>query len=360
MPTARPALHGRRTSVPSAAGSCRRWRAHGGDATLAWSDGGAGAVQARTLDSGAPTAVHLTRPMRVLNDGQADPGRLDRRRHLLPDHLRGVAAGGDLPQPAVGGGDLADDDGDRTRRTRRSRARPCACGYAAPTRAATSARGRCRAARRGGQRPDAQAEEAGRAGGVEDRQEGQGVLFQGLHREPHQGRHADLARPARRVALLVATGRGHGSVSVSLGKKRLGTFSLASAKPAAQVVIPVAVFSGVRTGKLKVVVTTNGKPVRIDGVYAGPRASSRLRGTHRRGGQVEQARDRACRSRRARQPGDGPRLRAAPGCWVTGSVPVTGSHGTTRRRGSPRSDEVVDGLAGGQQVSARAARRAAS
>ena len=68
----------------------------------------------------------------------------------------------------------------------------------------------------------------------------------------------------------MSTGRGHGSVSVSLGKDRLGTFSLASKKAATQVVVPVAVFSGVREGKLKITVTTNGKPVRIDGVYAGP------------------------------------------------------------------------------------------
>ena len=35
-------------------------------------------------------------------------------------------------------------------------------------------------------------------------------------------------------------------------------------------VVPVAVFSGVREGKLTITLTTNGKPVRIDGVYAGP------------------------------------------------------------------------------------------
>ena len=34
--------------------------------------------------------------------------------------------------------------------------------------------------------------------------------------------------------------------------------------------MPVALFSGVRTGRLTITVTSQGRPVRIDGVYAGP------------------------------------------------------------------------------------------
>ncbi len=75
---------------------------------------------------------------------------------------------------------------------------------------------------------------------------------------------------AKRVALLVGTGRGYGTVRVSLGKDTLGTFSLDTRDKDSQVVVPVAVFSGVRTGKLTVTVTSTGRPVRIDGVYAGP------------------------------------------------------------------------------------------
>ena len=75
---------------------------------------------------------------------------------------------------------------------------------------------------------------------------------------------------ARRVALLVGTGRGYGTVNVSLGKVSLGSFSFDTRDKGTQVVVPVATFSGVRTGKLTVTVTSKGRPVRIDGVYAGP------------------------------------------------------------------------------------------
>ena len=75
---------------------------------------------------------------------------------------------------------------------------------------------------------------------------------------------------AQRVALLVGTGRGYGTVSVRLGKDALGSYSFASRDKGTQVVVPVALFSGVRTGRLTITVTSQGRPVRIDGVYAGP------------------------------------------------------------------------------------------
>ena len=57
------------SSLPTNTGSVPGVAAHGIDATVVWADGTGGPVRARTLDDAAPTAVHLTAPMRVLNAG---------------------------------------------------------------------------------------------------------------------------------------------------------------------------------------------------------------------------------------------------------------------------------------------------
>lgn len=73
---------------------------------------------------------------------------------------------------------------------------------------------------------------------------------------------------AKRLGLLVTTGRADGTVKVLLNGVSLGQFSLA--RPARKrVIINVKTFPTVRTGTLKVVVVSSGKLVRIDGVYAG-------------------------------------------------------------------------------------------
>ena len=82
----------------------------------------------------------------------------------------------------------------------------------------------------------------------------------------HRG--ATLTLPAvhaRRLALLVSTGRGQGRVAVFWRGTRLGTWSLASSARGHQRLIPVAGWSEVRAGKLVVKVVSSGKPVRIDG-----------------------------------------------------------------------------------------------
>lgn len=70
----------------------------------------------------------------------------------------------------------------------------------------------------------------------------------------------------KRFALLVATGAGNGTVKVLLNGSSLGTFSLAGTAKK-RFLLPVKTFTAVKQGTLKVVVTTSGKPVRIDGVY---------------------------------------------------------------------------------------------
>lgn len=73
---------------------------------------------------------------------------------------------------------------------------------------------------------------------------------------------------ARTIALVVAKAKGAGKVAVYLGAKRLKTVSLAG--PARQrVVIPIAAFSSMRTGKVRIKVVSSGKQVRIDGIVLG-------------------------------------------------------------------------------------------
>ncbi|WP_154402763.1 hypothetical protein [Nocardioides speluncae] len=74
---------------------------------------------------------------------------------------------------------------------------------------------------------------------------------------------------AKRLALLVDKVPGGGRVLVSLGGRRLGTFSLAASARRSRVVVPVAQFAAIKTGVLTITVVSSGKPVRIDGVYLG-------------------------------------------------------------------------------------------
>ena len=258
------------TSVPSAAGSVPSVAAHGGDATLAWSDGGAGAVQARTLDSGAPTAVHLTAPMRVLNEGKrikagwigADtfsPITYEVSRQVATYRTPLSAAETWLTTTATGAAYQAKPGETVCLRVRGSDAGGNVSAWSVPRCASVAVNDKTLKPKK----------LAGRTVWKSVRKV-KGAYGKDLTTSTRKGATLTLPVAAHRVALLVSTGRGHGSVSVSLGKERLGTFSLASRKGATQVVVPVAVFSGVREGKLTITLTTNGKPVRIDGVYAGP------------------------------------------------------------------------------------------
>lgn len=71
---------------------------------------------------------------------------------------------------------------------------------------------------------------------------------------------------ARSVALVVGTGRRHGTVKVYAGTRLLRTVRLASRRSASQVLVPVSTFATPYTGRLRVVVATQGRPVRLEGL----------------------------------------------------------------------------------------------
>lgn len=70
----------------------------------------------------------------------------------------------------------------------------------------------------------------------------------------------------RKIALVATKGPGHGTVKVLLGSTVLKTVSLAATRLSKRQVLAVATFPSARSGTLKVVVATSGKPVRIEGL----------------------------------------------------------------------------------------------
>jgi hypothetical protein len=71
----------------------------------------------------------------------------------------------------------------------------------------------------------------------------------------------------RRLALLVATGPGNGTIQASFNGANLGTFSFASSQQHLKQVVPLADFGSMRGGRLILTVTSQpGAVVRIDGV----------------------------------------------------------------------------------------------
>ena len=238
--------------------------AHGGDATLAWTDGDGGPVRARTLDDAAPTAVHLTAPMRPLNVGT---------------RIRAGWIGDDVWSPITYEVQRQvtryDGHAGAAEVWKRLTATDAAYDAEAGQTVCLKVRGFDRA---GNTSPWSVARCATTP--VNDRtleakgftaRKGKGY-FSGDYATSRR-RGASLVLPgvtARRVALLVGVGGGHGTVTVSLGKKRLGTYSLAARSRDKQVVVPVANFGSARSGRLTVTVTSRGRPVVIDGVYAGP------------------------------------------------------------------------------------------
>lgn len=71
----------------------------------------------------------------------------------------------------------------------------------------------------------------------------------------------------RRVVLVADKGRGFGTVRVLLGNRVLGEVNLHAKRLRQRAVIPVKTFTGkIRSGKLRVVVVSSGRTVRIDGL----------------------------------------------------------------------------------------------
>lgn len=71
---------------------------------------------------------------------------------------------------------------------------------------------------------------------------------------------------ARRVALIATRAPGAGSVDLYLGARRIATVRLAASRARTRQIIPVAIWSTARTGTLRIVVTSNAKPVKIEGL----------------------------------------------------------------------------------------------
>lgn len=75
-------------------------------------------------------------------------------------------------------------------------------------------------------------------------------------------------RGARRLALVVGGGTTHGTVRVYAGSRLLKTLSLRTTRTVSKRVIPVATFGAAWTGKVRVVVVTSGRTVRLEGIAA--------------------------------------------------------------------------------------------
>ncbi|WP_210439397.1 hypothetical protein [Nocardioides xinjiangensis] len=71
---------------------------------------------------------------------------------------------------------------------------------------------------------------------------------------------------AREVALVVGKGRRHGTVKVYAGSRLVGTVRLAATRSTTRQVVPVTRFATPYTGRLRVVIATQGRPVRIEGL----------------------------------------------------------------------------------------------
>lgn len=84
-------------------------------------------------------------------------------------------------------------------------------------------------------------------------------------------RNASLSysvRNARRLALVASGGTTHGSVRIYAGTRLIKTVSLRTSRTMTKRVIPVASFARAWSGKVRVLVITSGKPVRIEGLAA--------------------------------------------------------------------------------------------
>ncbi|HVK28871.1 MAG TPA: hypothetical protein VM575_11045 [Nocardioides sp.] len=75
-------------------------------------------------------------------------------------------------------------------------------------------------------------------------------------------------RGARKLALVVGGGTTHGTVRVYAGSRLLTTVSLRTSRTVSKRVVPVTTFGAAWTGKVRVVVVTSGRTVRLEGIAA--------------------------------------------------------------------------------------------
>lgn len=78
-------------------------------------------------------------------------------------------------------------------------------------------------------------------------------------------------RGARRIALVAGGGTTHGSVRVYVGSRLVRTVSLRTGSTVTKRVIPVTTLGSAYTGKVRVVVATSGRTVRLEGIAASTR-----------------------------------------------------------------------------------------
>ncbi|KRB76997.1 hypothetical protein ASE01_09540 [Nocardioides sp. Root190] len=75
-------------------------------------------------------------------------------------------------------------------------------------------------------------------------------------------------RSARKLALVASGGTTHGTVRVYAGSRLLKTVSLRTSRSVTKRVIAITTFSSAYSGTVKVVVTTSGRAVRLEGIAA--------------------------------------------------------------------------------------------
>ncbi|KRB76998.1 hypothetical protein ASE01_09545 [Nocardioides sp. Root190] len=75
-------------------------------------------------------------------------------------------------------------------------------------------------------------------------------------------------RNARKIHLVAGGGTSHGSVRVYVGSRLVKTVSLRTSRTVTKRVIPITAFSKAWTGKVRIVVATTGRTVRIEGIAA--------------------------------------------------------------------------------------------
>jgi uncharacterized protein (DUF3084 family) len=76
---------------------------------------------------------------------------------------------------------------------------------------------------------------------------------------------------AKRIAILASTNSNGGRVKVIYEGKVIGRVSLATPGSRRKVIIPVATLPRVGNGRLVIRVISDGRPVRIEGVFAAKR-----------------------------------------------------------------------------------------
>lgn len=256
--------------IPAAVSARPTAVAQAANSLIVYGDAAGGTISSRVLDTRAPTAVHLTAPLRPFN----------------PDNQIAVGWIGSDPSSTV--------TYEVSRSVTERRGRP------GPMELWKSTIGTSAAYRAGqGQTVCFQVrglDGGGNASGTSIRRctstpindnafskaklKRRTVWKKNKHKSYFRGSYLQAKRPGatlitrnkvkgKRFALLVATSKKSGSIKVKLGRKTLGTYSLKShsKKWSTGESLLVGKFGKTKKGKLRVIVTSKRKPVRIDGLY---------------------------------------------------------------------------------------------